>query len=395
MYHKTLFALALSTAGLLAAKPEAAVTLAFDQAWSYANSCALPGVVYVSTGWVGKPGFLTWEQLQQLQRRGWEIGSSTVNHALATEFSPSELEYELEQGKLDLAAHGIQAVSFASSFGDYNYRTLAAIARKFQSNQSMGHPKPSLSTRKQDQPDATRFAKLAPSPETLNYFPYNRYLLAVQEVKAATTAAEVGRWLSEARASNGWLILLFRDRSMPKAGFAAIAAKVKESNLPVVTVKARLDAAGPNLLANGDFRGGLQTGWTASPSAQVIADTNSNGAWPEPVHSIALTGGATAVEVRSPEVAVKAGAVYGIHTFVNNDGLKSGALAFAVEETDASGHRTTASLQNTSGSASGVFDAAFVYRAKSLAKSARLVIRLSAGAIGRVYLDQVSWPGAL
>lgn len=236
---KQALVLLIAAAGLMAA-PRAAVTLAFDQGWTGASSSSVPGVVYVSTGWVGKPGFLGWAQLQALQAKGWEIGSSTVNRNLATELAPSELEYELEQGKVDLKAHGIDAVSFASSFGDYNPRTVEAIKQKFGSHIAGEHPKPSASTRKQDAGDAERFAKIAPLAATLNTAPYDRYLLAVRAVKAKTTPAEVAAWLAEAKKANAWLILLVTE---PKAPVAAVSAKVKASGLPVVTVKGELSRA--------------------------------------------------------------------------------------------------------------------------------------------------------
>ena len=40
----------------------------------------LPGIFYIVCDWVGKQGYLSWDQIKDLDKRGFEIGSHTLSH---------------------------------------------------------------------------------------------------------------------------------------------------------------------------------------------------------------------------------------------------------------------------------------------------------------------------
>lgn len=42
----------------------------------------LPGTFYIVIDWVGKPGYLNWDQIKELDKQGFNIGSHTVNHPM-------------------------------------------------------------------------------------------------------------------------------------------------------------------------------------------------------------------------------------------------------------------------------------------------------------------------
>lgn len=57
---------------------------------------------------------LTWSDVRQLHRAGFEFGSHTVNHAKLVDLSWPEIEFELTSSKADIAERiGVEATSFA------------------------------------------------------------------------------------------------------------------------------------------------------------------------------------------------------------------------------------------------------------------------------------------
>ena len=392
-----IFAFSFAAAAESPRPGRSAVTIAFDQAWSGIASDALPitreknlrAVVYVSTGWVGKLGFLSWDQLRELNQDGREIGASSVNHVLLTELSPSELDYEIRVSKEELAAHGLPAVSFCSSFGDYNARVVAAIASYFQSHRAFEHPKPSLSTRKQDQPAKDKILQWKPAPQVVNVYPFNRYLLYVHTVEPSTSAAEVKRWLAEAKTERAWLILLFTQKGSPQ--FRQIAEAVKSSGVSNVTVRDMLASSGENLVPNGSFQSGLGDGWTAKPEAQAHLDTGNHGAWPESRNSVELMGGESAADLESPAIAVPAGSS-AVQAFVNAASLEAGELIVSAEEYSGANQRIGERILGKYPASNGdVFQSGWTYIPTAEARSVRLRFRLSEGAKGKVYVDDVAW----
>ena len=69
---------------------DAKVSITFDDGFASTYTNALPvltergikATVYVTTDFIGSPGYMTWDQVISLQNDyGWEIGSHTVTHA--------------------------------------------------------------------------------------------------------------------------------------------------------------------------------------------------------------------------------------------------------------------------------------------------------------------------
>jgi peptidoglycan/xylan/chitin deacetylase (PgdA/CDA1 family) len=390
-----------------------AVSLTFSRSRASTFTAALPilrarglrGVAYCSSGYVGKPGFLTWTQVRELQdRHGWEIGGETVNHGLATEWSDGELRYELEQDRDELAAHGIRGLAFASPFGDYNNRVLAAIARAFQSHRALGQAVKAVSTRRQDRDPKGLAQRPAPGPER-NRLPYNRYLVRAEKVEAQIPVARVIEWIDQARQSGDWLVLAFAEivagtpaeaTAYSAGALEQIAEYVKRSGLRAVTVREMFEPRGANLLPNGTFDDDLGSGWTTDDPGTTAIDGGNRGCWPSPRKSLELTGGARGVRVTSPAVPIRTGVVYEIRSFMNTVGLESGEAGYALHEYDSSDKL----LRDTPLAAYGretddVFEAAFRYvPSDTRAASCRISVHLGAGARGKLYVDGFEWHAA-
>lgn len=118
--------------------PEKPIILTFDDGYRDNFTYVLPileeygmkAVVYMVTNDIGLPGYLTWDDLRQMQDRGIEIGSHTANHIPLTTLTPEEREDEVKLSKLILEWNGIHTV-FSLSYPNGAYDdTLPELLRQ-------------------------------------------------------------------------------------------------------------------------------------------------------------------------------------------------------------------------------------------------------------------------
>jgi peptidoglycan/xylan/chitin deacetylase (PgdA/CDA1 family) len=112
--------------------PQKPIILTFDDGYEDAHSAALPaleahhmtGTFYIVTGFIGKPGYMTWNELQDLQQQGMEIGAHTVSHQDLSKLTPA-----LQQKQIMQSIDTLQATlhftieTFAYPSGKYNAST--------------------------------------------------------------------------------------------------------------------------------------------------------------------------------------------------------------------------------------------------------------------------------
>ena len=77
--------------------------------------------VFMVTNKIGNKGYLTWEQLREMQKRGIEVGSHTANHLPLTSLDEKKQDEEVYLSKLLMEWNGINTV-FSLSYpnGKYN-----------------------------------------------------------------------------------------------------------------------------------------------------------------------------------------------------------------------------------------------------------------------------------
>lgn len=78
-----------------------------------------PALIFIITDFVGKPGYLTWDQIRQMQQSGLvEFGSHTCSHRRLRELSSDEILKEITQSKHIIEEHlGHPARTFCYPFG--------------------------------------------------------------------------------------------------------------------------------------------------------------------------------------------------------------------------------------------------------------------------------------
>ena len=75
---------------------------------------------YISSGAVGMPGYMSWDQLAELAADGNEIGGHTVDHLKLTTLSASEATRQIADDRQALMRHGLTVTNFAYPYGDHN-----------------------------------------------------------------------------------------------------------------------------------------------------------------------------------------------------------------------------------------------------------------------------------
>lgn len=94
----------------LAAPREKAVAITFDDGCETDLVAAAPvlqtlgfhATFYVSYAFLGTPGYLSQKQVQELQARGFEIGSHSMTHAYLPDLDEAALHYEIADSKVYL-----------------------------------------------------------------------------------------------------------------------------------------------------------------------------------------------------------------------------------------------------------------------------------------------------
>ncbi|HSE61249.1 MAG TPA: polysaccharide deacetylase family protein [Candidatus Saccharimonadales bacterium] len=387
-------------------EPAAKVSFTFDDSDASVYNLVKPtldqyglkGTSYVITGCIGMTtapntcranndtAYMTWSQVEQLAAEGWDIGSHTVTHPyLATSdasdgqpnvLTPAQVEQELSQSKAALAAHGIDATSFASPYGDYNNSVLASIARYYESQRGF-----------QDIDN--------------NVWSYNDYIINDMPVQAGVSVADVKARIDAAIANNHWLVLTFHDIKTNASNkpedyeysvsnlnqiAAYVKSKIDANQLKAPTVKNGIVKSDVNLFTNGGFTDGFNT-WTTNAPTNIKYDGANNGSYPNPANAVSIKGGSSNQSLFSQQVSVDSTQTYMFKSFMNLKAISSGELGWYIDEYNNTGDwisgrwitaRYNASVQNVN----------FTYKpTSSNVKKASLQVYTTANSGITAYMD--------
>lgn len=88
------------------------------------------GTFYITTGFLGKRGYLSHAQLRELSGLGFEIGCHSMTHAYLTDLNQAELEREVAGAKADLEQIVGKPVEHLSCPGGRHNRRVSEVARQ-------------------------------------------------------------------------------------------------------------------------------------------------------------------------------------------------------------------------------------------------------------------------
>jgi peptidoglycan/xylan/chitin deacetylase (PgdA/CDA1 family) len=117
-----------------------AVLLTFDDGFlsdythvygRYVETGRIPGFIsFIPVGFVGSPGRMSWEMIEEMSRRGIAIGSHGMTHADLTTVSDAELDRELAVSKSMLEDRlGRETTLFAFPYGRFSGRVWEAALK--------------------------------------------------------------------------------------------------------------------------------------------------------------------------------------------------------------------------------------------------------------------------
>jgi peptidoglycan/xylan/chitin deacetylase (PgdA/CDA1 family) len=145
----------------------------------------LSATFYLTSGFLGKPHYMSAGQALDLKNKGNEIASHTITHPHLRSLTANELYYELEKSKEDLANLFQDSISgFASPFGEYNTQVLEGIKKYYSSHRTVND-----GFNSKDKIDV--------------------HQIKVQNIKLTTTTDEVKSWLNKANHDKSWLVLVY------------------------------------------------------------------------------------------------------------------------------------------------------------------------------------------
>lgn len=87
--------------------PSRAIVLTFDdafenfytQAWPILRERGFPATLFVVTDWIGRPGYMSWDQIKAVDRSGVVIGSHSVTHPWLPALDEETLRREVVESK--------------------------------------------------------------------------------------------------------------------------------------------------------------------------------------------------------------------------------------------------------------------------------------------------------
>ncbi len=203
-------------AGLVPATAQAAtgptvVSLTFDDgnadqmvAERTMKANGLVGTWFVTSGWIGAPGYLTRAELGTIQADGNEIGGHTVTHADLTQAATTEAQAQICNGRAALEEWGFQPRSFAYPFSTAN-PTVEQLAAQcgYTTSRGLG--------------DIRSPSSCATCPSAESMPPTDpHYLKAPDQVDSTWTLAQLQAQVTGAvDDGGGWVILSFHHICSP------------------------------------------------------------------------------------------------------------------------------------------------------------------------------------
>ncbi len=289
------------------------ISLDFDDALADGLTAApmleargMRGTFFVLDAYLGKPGYLTLDQVRQLQASGHEIAGHTVSHPDLTLLPTDEAQREICTGRDLLVDRGLDVRSFAYPYGAYD-ADVEAIAQAcgYDSARSIGGLSASVpaETLPPGDPFAIRTTASVRATDTLDQL--ESYVLAAEATGGwyhfvfhhvcdnacdpyAISSANLGAlldWLA-ARASRGTVVRTERD----VIGGPLLAEVAGPPPTPRTTANLVLDPSLEDLDASGTPTCWQRTVWGSNAASWSVVP-GYDGAWAQQVTVASFASG--------------------------------------------------------------------------------------------------------
>ena len=276
---------------------EGCVSISFDDGYPAVHHDAMPmlkkhgmvGTAYIVTGEVGKRGQMTWDEIQELQNEGWEIGAHSDTHVMFEEVPLSVAKKEARTSIVKLKRHGIRKLrSFAFPYGSYTPQVLAEVAKSIYYMRDYTEDESPLNPTDTLNPD----------------------LIHGQGSVKETSVEQIKKWIQNAKEKKDCIALVFHDLTaantftgsphhvrepqdecapdygelyeLPK--FEQILQAIDQSGLPVVTDSQLAQLQGRLLL--GPSIRGKHSAWKMTGGAKL--DLKEHGSFPNARDSVVM-----------------------------------------------------------------------------------------------------------
>jgi peptidoglycan/xylan/chitin deacetylase (PgdA/CDA1 family) len=214
------------------------VSLTFDDGWQSTYDNAIPilnhygykGTFYVNPLSLDTKSFMSTAEMHRLISSKHEVASHGLKHINFTTVNAKELDTQLGASKTFVSQQtGMSTIDFATPYGETDAEVNAVAKHYYQSSRGT---ESGINTRQ-------------------NFDPYNlRVLFMGPDMKTA----QITQAIDEARAHNGWLILVYHQIQNKKSSenitpdtFRKQLQLIQHSNLPVPTIESALQEIYPQL----------------------------------------------------------------------------------------------------------------------------------------------------
>ncbi|MBI3956633.1 MAG: polysaccharide deacetylase family protein [Candidatus Kerfeldbacteria bacterium] len=211
------------------------ITLAFDDGYSsiyengrpILNAAGITSSQYIVTSFPGEPGYMTWEQIEQMRSEGHIIEAHSRTHADLTLLLPDQAWAEIRGSYDDLVAHGFSPRTFTYPFGAFN----ASVKQQVRDAGFIG---------------ARSVFSGFNTPHS------DKYELRDQHIESTTTIVQVEQWIQEAQNNKTWLILELHEQNNSGDQYSntpevlqGIVNAILQSEIKVVTLDQGIDLMVP------------------------------------------------------------------------------------------------------------------------------------------------------
>ena len=105
----------------------------YNEAWPYLKINNIPFILFVSTEPVGKKGYMTWDQIKEIEKEDFAfIGNHSHSHEYLVEYNFAKFKKDIDTSiEIFIENIGYNPLFFSYPFGEYSLEQEKYISSKF------------------------------------------------------------------------------------------------------------------------------------------------------------------------------------------------------------------------------------------------------------------------